>query len=145
MNQTIITVIGILWSFSTFALIPLILGFKGGSREGMIIIALGLQLVYFSSLINYKFSSEFMGFMQFLRFTSLEFDSMPNAIKILMNQGSRTEELIRNNDSNFYDIATTLEMNPFKLLILFIFNMLWLIFSLIPFWIKNKNRKNKIN
>ena len=101
--------------------------------------------MYFTSLINYKFSSEFSGFMQFLRFTSLEFDSMPNVIKLIMNQGSRTETLIRNNDSNFYDIATMIEMNPFKLYALFWFNIFWLIFSLIPFWIKNKSKKNKIN
>lgn len=102
---------------------PMFISLKGGSAEGMVITALGAQMIYFTSLVEYKIASNLTGFMQFLRFTRIELDSMPNIFtEYIINEGSRTEYLLRSNDMNFYEIANMIEFNNLKLLLLLIFS-----------------------
>jgi hypothetical protein len=62
--------------------------------------------------------------MQFLKFSTLEIDSMPNLVtELLIDQGSRTELLIRDDSKNFYDIANMIEFNSLKLMFLLAFNL----------------------
>jgi hypothetical protein len=62
--------------------------------------------------------------MQFLKFSTLEIDSMPNLVtELLIDQGSRTELLIRDDSKNFYDIANMIEFNSLKLMFLLALNL----------------------
>ena len=106
------------------------MGLKGGSVEGMVITALGIQTIYFTSMIDFTFAKNFQGFMQFLRFTRFELDYIPNVFtEYLINEGSRTEYLIRTNDMKFYKISNMLEFNSIKLMILFIYSLIFISLS----------------
>jgi len=110
--------------------IPLVLGLKGGTIEGMVITAFGIQGIYFTSLINFKFPPIMNGFMQFLRISRFEVDFIPNILtEYIINEGNRTEFLIRTNDMNFFKIANMIEFNSFKLILLSLFNLIF--FSLV--------------
>mmetsp|Transcript_23438 Transcript_23438/g.26862 ORF Transcript_23438/g.26862 Transcript_23438/m.26862 type:complete len:233 (-) Transcript_23438:670-1368(-) len=122
-EESVITAFGIIATLAVFIMIPLAIGFKGGSREGFVIVILGLQLIYYLSLVDAKYAPNLSGFTQFLRFLTFEFDIMPNFFKALfIKQGTRTEYLIRGDDTNFYKIANSLEFNSSKLIFLFFFN-----------------------
>jgi len=111
----------------------------------MVITACGIQTIYFTSLTNVKYSTNFLGFMQFLKFTSFEFDSLPNFFtEVLINQGNRTELLIRDDEMNYYQIANMIEFNPLKLFILFIFNIIGLVALSLLICIKKPSLKLKI-
>ena len=106
-------------------MVPLVLGFKNGSREGMVITILGIQLFYFTSLMDVKYAPNFTGFMQYLRLSTFELDSVPNIYKdVFINQGGNTEQLLRTDEKNFYIIGNMIEFNWMKLLFLFIFNII---------------------
>lgn len=123
--------------------IPLVLGLKGGSIEGMVLTALGIQAIYFTSLITFNFPPIMNGFMQFLRISRLELDSIPNIfLEYIMNEGSRTELLIRTNDMNFFKIANMIEFNSLKLILLFLFNFIF--FSFLISLLICKKRRLKI-
>lgn len=126
-DKLITTVVGILTLIFIWLGIgiPMILGCKGGSTEGMVITACGTQIIYFTSLLDIKYAPNFSGYMQFFRTVSFELDSMPNIYTdYFMNQGDRNGDLLRADDMNFYEIANMIEFNSLKLLALFLFNFI---------------------
>lgn len=93
-------------------------------------------------MIDFTLPPFLAGFMQYLRIGRLEFDAMPNVfVEYLINEGSRSEYLIRTNDMNFYDIANVVEFNSFKLIILFLYNLVFITLALMGAMCKKKRPK----
>ena len=141
--QALGTLTSIMMSIAIF--VPMILGFKNGSREGMVISIFGIQAIFYTSLIDVRHSAIFLGFMQFLRVFSLELDILPNHLTNMMSQSSRTAELLTYDNNNFYKISNMIQFSSFKLFILFFFGLVCTIISIIPLCYKSKIKKKKLN
>ena len=132
LDKIVVQIFGSLTSIliSIAIFVPMILGFKNGSREGMVLSIFGIQAMFYTSLINVSHNANFLGFMQFLRVFSLELDILPNFLTKMMSQSSRTSDLLTYDDLNFYKISNMIQFASLKLFILFIFGLICAIISL---------------
>ena len=131
-------------AISIAILVPIVLGFKNGSREGMVMSVFGIQAIYYTGLIDVTHSAIFSGFIQHLKVFTLESDMIPNFLTMMMKQSDRTSTLLTYDDLGYYKLANTIEFDSLKLLILFIFGVIWAVVELLPLCIKNKLKKKKL-
>lgn len=87
----------------------MVLGFKSGSREGMILSIFGIQAMYFSGLLDVNFAPIYPAFIQHLRVFTIELELVPNFLTKMMGQTTHTSDLLTYDSYNFYKIANIVE------------------------------------